>query len=53
MTFVFVFIITLMQNVLNFPKKYGNDNGKLQPVIASGIGFVLMIIVFSYNPHLF
>jgi len=53
MTFAFVFVITLMQNVLNIPRKYGNDNGKLQPVIASGVGFVLIMIVFSYNPHLF
>ena len=52
MTFAGVFIITLMQNVLHIPRKYGNDNGKMQPVIASSIGFISIMIVFSYNPNL-
>ena len=52
MTFAGVFIITLLQNVLHIPRKYGNDNGKMQPVIASSIGFLLTMVIFSYNPHL-
>ena len=52
MTFAGVFIVTLSQNVLHFPRKYGNENGRMQPIIASSIGLLSTVIVFSYNPHL-
>ena len=52
MTFAGVFIVTLSQNVLHIPRKYGNDNGKMQPIIASSIGFISTMVVFFYNPHL-
>ncbi len=52
--FVFagVFIVTFLQNVLHIPRKYGNDNGRMQPIFASSIGFLSTMIVFYYNPHL-
>ena len=52
MTFAGVFIVTLSQNVLHIPRKYGNDNGRMQPIIASSIGFISTMVVFFYNPHL-